>query len=186
MIPKWWEKYHSVSACLFQKCCHHTWWLVESAARSREEDSSSVSLETAIISNGILLWIWRKAEKVKISERVLLHLYILLQQKGSALLHDFVLYLWILLSKEIQTKWPSCGESYERSGWETMLSSGIRCHGNADLPPPADADSTELLQYAWFLITWGFLPPPPFFFLYYGSVQGIWVLWECDNCTFLS
>lgn len=35
---------------------------------------SSVSLETAIIRNGILLLIWRKAEKVKISEQILMHL----------------------------------------------------------------------------------------------------------------
>lgn len=38
--------------------------------------SSSVSLETAIIRNGILLLISRKVEKVKISEQILTPLYV--------------------------------------------------------------------------------------------------------------
>lgn len=80
---------------------------MESAASSRDKDSSSVSSETAGTSKGILFWISRKAEKVK-----LLNKYILLQQKGSVLLHDFVLYLWTLLSKGIQTKWPSYGGNW--------------------------------------------------------------------------
>lgn len=131
MIPLWWEKSHSVSTCLFSKCCHHTQWLVEPAAGSCAGDSSSFSLGMAIIWNGILLWIQRKAEKVNISKGILMHLYILLQQKkGSVVLHDFVLNLWILVSKEIQGKWPSCGESDECSGWDKVLASGTECCGN--------------------------------------------------------
>lgn len=131
MILSWWEKYHSASTCLFSKMlpshvvtcwvsCREP-WRGQQFCLIRDGNHTKWDFTLDLKKS-------RKGQHFRRNTHAFG--YFAPAKKGSVVLHDFVLYLWILLLKEIQAKWPSCGESDECSGWDRVLAAGTKCCGN--------------------------------------------------------
>lgn len=128
MIPLWWERSHSVSICLyFQKAAiTHSDLLSQLQGAMKFfliRDGNHIKWDFALDSKKSRKGqhFWRNTHAF---------VYFAPAKRGGVVIHDFVLNLWILLLKEIQGKWPSCGESDECCGWQKVLAPDTECGNN--------------------------------------------------------
>lgn len=158
MIPLWWEKYHSVSTCLFSKMLpSHTvtcWVSCRELWRGQQfcliRDGNHMKWDFTLDP--------KKSRKGQNFWRNT-HAFVSFApaKKGSIILHDFGLNLWVLFLKQIQGKCPAVVRLRSAVGgtrcWHLALGA-VGTIRECSPCSPSWCESTKLLQYTWLLITY--------------------------------